>query len=80
MTAKPKNNSLPNQARDERLAELERQIAAEDREDRREIARQRRLGLPEHRERITTYPGFADGEVEARPNPTTGARGSDGDD
>lgn len=45
------------------LQTLEAEIAAEDREDRRDEARRRRLGMPAPRPEVTTFDGFA-GTVE----------------
>lgn len=49
------------------LRNLEAEIAAEDREDRRDEGRRRRLGLPAPGPKVTTFEGFSGSAVEAAP-------------
>ncbi len=48
------------------LQELEDEINAEDREDRRRERERRRLGLPEPKREIKTFNGFADAGAAPR--------------
>lgn len=58
---------MPKETERQWLFDLEEQILAEDREDRRRERERMRLGLPEPKREVMTFEGWADTAVEPRP-------------